>query len=82
MLLGVLTYGYATGVFSSRKLERATYDSVAFRTSPNTATTTRRSHDGRSRTHSALSWTKTPASSRRTSNEVADLLARAEAADH
>ncbi len=31
MLLGVLTYGYATGVFSSRKLERATYDSVAFR---------------------------------------------------
>jgi hypothetical protein len=24
-------YGYATGVFSSRKLERATYDSVAFR---------------------------------------------------
>ena len=31
MLLGVLIYGYATGVFSSRKLERATYDSVAFR---------------------------------------------------
>jgi len=31
MLLGVLVYGYATGVFSSRKLERATYDSVAFR---------------------------------------------------
>jgi transposase len=30
-LLGVLVYGYATGVFSSRKLERATYDSVAFR---------------------------------------------------
>jgi hypothetical protein len=26
----VLVYGYATGVFSSRKLERATYDSVAF----------------------------------------------------
>ena len=26
-----LVYGYATGVFSSRKLERATYDSVAFR---------------------------------------------------
>jgi transposase len=31
MLLGVLVYGYATGVFSSRKLERATYDSVALR---------------------------------------------------
>jgi hypothetical protein len=29
--LGVLVYGYTTGVFSSRKLERATYDSVAFR---------------------------------------------------
>ena len=31
MLLGLVVYGYATGVFSSRKLERATYDSVAFR---------------------------------------------------
>jgi len=31
LLLAVLVYGYATGVFSSRKLERATYDSVAFR---------------------------------------------------
>jgi transposase len=31
MLLGLVIYGYATGVFSSRKLERATYDSVAFR---------------------------------------------------
>ena len=31
ILLGILVYGYATGVFSSRKLERATYDSVAFR---------------------------------------------------
>src|SRR5471032_1332167 len=30
-LLGLLVYGYATGVFSSRRLERATYDSVAFR---------------------------------------------------
>ena len=26
MLLGLLVYGYATGVFSSRKLERVTYD--------------------------------------------------------
>lgn len=31
VLLGLLVYGYATGVFSSRKLERASYDSVAFR---------------------------------------------------
>jgi transposase len=31
VLLGILVYGYATGVFSSRKLERASYDSVAFR---------------------------------------------------
>ena len=31
VLLGPLIYGCATGVFSSRKLERATYDSVAFR---------------------------------------------------
>ena len=31
LLLSILIYGYATGVFGSRKLERATYDSVAFR---------------------------------------------------
>jgi transposase len=31
MLLALLFYGYATGVFSSRKLEQATYDSVALR---------------------------------------------------
>jgi transposase len=31
LLLGLLVYGYATGVFSSRKIERATHDSVAFR---------------------------------------------------
>ena len=31
MLLGLLVYGYATRVFSSRAVERATYDSVAFR---------------------------------------------------
>src|SRR3954453_10155134 len=31
ILLGILVYGYATGVFSSRELERASYDSVAFR---------------------------------------------------
>src|SRR6266853_2033629 len=31
LLLGLIIYGYATGVFSSRKLERATYDSVAVR---------------------------------------------------
>jgi transposase len=31
VLLSLLFYGYATGTFSSRKIERATYDSVAFR---------------------------------------------------
>ena len=31
LLLALLFYGYATGVFSSRKLEQATFDSVAFR---------------------------------------------------
>ena len=31
MLLALLFYGYATGIFSSRKLESSTYDSVAFR---------------------------------------------------
>ena len=31
LLLGMLIYGYTTGIFSSRKLERASYDSVAFR---------------------------------------------------
>ena len=31
MLVALLFYGYATGVFSSRNLERSTYDSVAFR---------------------------------------------------
>ena len=31
LLLGLLFYGYATGVFSSRKIERATYESIPFR---------------------------------------------------
>jgi len=30
-LLSLLLYGYATGVYSSRKIEQATYDSIAFR---------------------------------------------------
>ena len=30
MLVALLFYGYATGVFSSRKLAQATYDSLAF----------------------------------------------------
>jgi hypothetical protein len=43
MLLSLLIYGYATGTFSSRKIERATYDSLAFRyiaCTPRTPTTT------------------------------------------
>lgn len=31
LLLSLLIYGYATGVFSSRKIECATHDSIAFR---------------------------------------------------
>ena len=31
IMVALLFYGYATGVFSSRKIEGATYDSVAFR---------------------------------------------------
>lgn len=31
MLLALLFYGYATGIYSSRRIEQATYDSVAFR---------------------------------------------------
>src|SRR5215207_10498533 len=31
LLFGLLAYGYATGIFSSRKLERATYEAAPFR---------------------------------------------------
>jgi transposase len=31
LLLALIFYGYSTGIFSSRKIESATYDSVAFR---------------------------------------------------
>jgi len=31
LILGLIFYGYSTGVFSSRKIEASTYDSVAFR---------------------------------------------------
>jgi transposase len=31
LLLGLIVYGYATGVFSSRKIERATHESIPFR---------------------------------------------------
>jgi len=31
MLVALLFYGYATGTFSSRKLEKATYESIAYR---------------------------------------------------
>jgi hypothetical protein len=112
MLLGVLIYGYATGVFSSRKLERATYDSVAFRyiaanDHPGGAFS-RRSRgcslgcccsremgvlklgtirlDGtkihaNARRHSALFWERASKLEAQLKAEVADLLARAEAAD-
>ena len=31
MMTALLLYGYAVGVFSSRKIEKATFDDVAFR---------------------------------------------------
>lgn len=121
VLLGLLVYGYATGVFSSRKLERATYDSVAFRfiaandhPDHDTIATFRRRflseietlfvdvlrlagemgvlkmgtigldgtklHANASR-HSALSWEYANRIEVQLKAEVADLLAKAEAAD-
>src|SRR5246500_5489004 len=121
VLLSLLIYGYATGVFSSRKLERATYDSVAFRfiaanDHPNhdTIANFRRRflteiealfvqvlllaremgvlrmgtvaldgtkiHANASR-HSALSYEHTGKIEAQLKAEVADLLAKAEAAD-
>jgi transposase len=121
LLLGLLVYGYATGVFSSRKLERATYDSVAFRfiaandhPDHDTIATFRRRflkeieglfvqvlelaremgmlkmgtvaldgtkiHANASR-HSALSYEYAGKIAAQLKAEVADLLARAEAAD-
>jgi len=120
-LLGLLVYGYATGLFSSRKLERATHDSVAFRfiaandhPDHDTIATVRRRflpeiealfvkvlllaremgvlrlgtvaldgtkvHANASR-HSALSYEHAGKIEAQLKAEVADLLARAEAAD-
>ncbi len=31
ILLGLLFYGYATGTFSSRRIEKATHESIPFR---------------------------------------------------
>src|SRR5258707_4129489 len=120
MLLGILVYGYATVVFSSRKLERATYDSVAFRfiaandhPDHDTIATFRRRFlkeieglfvqvlalareigmlklgtvalDGtkiHASRHSALSYEHAGKIEAQLKAEVAELLARAEAADH
>src|SRR6478736_2946829 len=121
-LLSMLIYGYATGVFSSRKLERATYDSVAFRfiaandhPDQDTIATFRRRFlkdiaalfvrvlelaremgllklgtvalDGtkihaNANRHSALSYEHAGKIEAQLKAEVAELLARAEAADH
>src|SRR6202167_751725 len=121
LLLGILVYGYATAGFSSRKLERATYDSVAFRfitanehPDHDTIATFRRRfleeiaelfvrvlelaremgmlkmgtvaldgtkiHANASR-HSALSYEHAGKIEEQLKAEVADLMARAEAAD-
>jgi transposase len=49
MMVKVLVYGYATGVFSSRKIERRLHEDVAFRmlgaaTSPSTARSVTSAH--------------------------------------
>jgi transposase len=121
VLLSLLVYGCATGVFSSRKLERASYDSVAFRfiaandhPDHDTIATFRRRflkeiealfvkvlllareigvlkmgtvaldgtkiHANASR-HSALSYEHAGKIEAQLKQEVADLLAKAEAAD-
>jgi transposase len=74
LLLGILVYGYATGVFSSRKLERATYDSVAFRF---IAANQHPDHD----TIAAFRRRFLPQIEAQLRAEVAELLAKAEAAD-
>jgi len=121
MLLALMFYGYATGVFSSRKLEAATYDSLAFRY---IAANTHPDHDtianfrkrfmeklkplfvqillmaktmgflklgkisldgskvqANASKHSALSWGHAVALEKQLKEEVAGLMAMAEAAD-
>lgn len=90
MLLAMLLYGYATGVFSSRKLERATYDSVAFRfmiaremgmlNLGTVGLDGTKVHANASR-HSALSYGHLTKIEEQLKAEVADLLQKAEAAD-
>ena len=121
ILLSILVYGYATGVFSSGKLERAAFDSAAFRLiagnehpDHDTVATFRRRflpqiqalfvevlklaremgllklgtvaldgtkmHANASR-HSALSYEQAGKIEAQLKAEVADLLAKAEAAD-
>ena len=83
-LLSPLVYGYATGVFSSRKLERATYDSVAVEMGVlklgTVALDGTKIHANASR-HSALSYEHAGEIERQLKAEVAELLAKAEAAD-
>src|SRR6476661_3093084 len=105
LLLGILVYGYATGVFSSRKLERASYDTVAaFRRRflqeieglfvqvlavaremgvlkmGTVALDGTKIHANASR-HSALSYEHAGRIEAQLKAEVAELLAKAEAAD-
>jgi hypothetical protein len=81
-LLAILVYGYATGVFSSRRLERATYDSAAFcyiaaGTHPDHGT---KVHANASR-HSALSHGHIGELEVQINAEVQELFALAEQAD-
>ncbi len=83
VLLSLLIYGYATGVVSSRKIERATYDSVAFRY---LAANTHPDHDGtklkaNASKHKALSYGHAKKLEAQFRAEVKALTERAESAD-
>ena len=73
--------GYTTGVYSSRRIEVATYESVAFRY---IAANTQPDHDSqctfRKRFLNETRWPR--AIEAQLETEVKQLLARAEAADH
>jgi len=74
LLLGILVYGYATAVFLSRKLEGATYGSMVFRY---VAANEHPDHD----TIAVFRRRFLPQTEAQLKAEVADQVARAEAAD-
>jgi transposase len=78
MLLGLLVYGYATGVHSSRKIERACHDSIAFRF---IAANTQPEIAANASKHKALSWEHANRIEAKLREEVQQLLKLAEDSD-